>query len=86
MEEASDIEPSFDGAVLLVHAAKSMFVTDFDYVRSMMPNTEFNEIADGDHNLHISHPDELLERIVSFVNRTENEKAETSETSDETSD
>ena len=83
MEEASEV--SFDGAVLLVHAANSMFVEDPDYVRIMMPNTEFVEIANGDHNLHISHPEELVARIVSFVNRTENARTDASET-DETSD
>ena len=86
MEEESDIEPSFDGKVMLVHAHPSAFVNDFDFVRSMMPNTEFIGITNGDHNLHISHSDEFLEKIVSFVNRTENEKTETSETSDEASD
>lgn len=83
MENAAEVR--YDGAVLLVHASNSLFVDDCEYVRSMMPNTEFIEIPDGDHNLHISHPKELVERIVSFVNRTENEKTEGSET-DETSE
>lgn len=81
MEGESDV--SFAGAVLLVHASDSQFVDDCDYVRSMMPHTEFYAIDNGDHNLHISHPEELVARIVSFVTRTENERSEGSETASE---
>lgn len=77
-----DFMPAFDRQVLLVHAQPSAFVDDYDYVRSMMPNVEFSAIAGGDHNLHKSHPDELLARIVEFVNRKTKESGETNEGSE----
>lgn len=73
--------PSFDGPVLVVHAEPSAFVDDYDYVRSMMPNVEFSPIANGEHTLHQSNPEELLARIVSFVNKT-NETGDANEGSD----
>ena len=71
-----DFQPAFDRDVLVVHAQPSDFVDDYDYVRSMMPNAEFSPIANGDHNLHKSHPAELLDRIVAFVNKLSNETGE----------
>lgn len=77
--------PRFDGPALVVHAEPSAFVDDYDYVRSMLPKAEFSAIPNGDHNLHKSHPDELLAQIVAFVNKTSetgeaNEGSEANET------
>lgn len=80
-----DFTPSYNGPVLVVHAQPSQFVDDYDYVRSMMPNVEFSPIPGGEHNLQQSNPEELLDRIVSFVNKTHetgdaNEGSEANET------